>query len=214
MSTEKVQVKICGLTSAADAVACSSRGADFLGLVFADSPRRVTVAQARKIRAAVPRAKLVGVFVDMAIEEVAEIVQTCRLDIVQLHGREDGRYRTGLGRLCPRPVIKALRLQELALGDEPGMPSGVDTLLLDLDKSGNADAEAERLALWDAAAEQCRAGRRVFLAGGLTPQNVADAVRRTRPAGVDVSSGVERSPGNKDPEAVNRFIEEVHRASA
>lgn len=214
MEAEKVLVKVCGVANCDDAVACSNRGADFLGLIFADSPRRVTVTQAQEIRAAVPQAKLVGVFADMAIERVADIVQTCRLDMVQLHGSEDGRYRTELGRLCPRPVIKVLRLRDLALGGETGMPPGLDTLLLDLDKNGNADAETERSALWAAAAEQRRAGRRVFLAGGLTPRNVADAVRRTRPAGVDVSSGVERSPGNKDPEAVTRFIEEVRRASA
>jgi len=210
---ERIKVKICGLTTAADAAACRELGADYLGLIFADSPRRVTVERAGEIRKAVPDATMVGVFVDAEPDAVVETALACRLDMIQLHGGESFLYRAEIAERCRLPVLKAMRLRELAHGGGSGDLAGVDSLLLDLDKGvSGAEATASRPVLWAAAAELRRTGRKVFLAGALTPENVAAAVLRAGPHGVDVCSGVELEPGRKDLDAVARFIREARHA--
>jgi len=199
------RVKICGLTMPEEALVCRQAGADYLGLVFAGGPRLVDVATARAIRDAVPEARLVGVFMDQEADEVAEIAAECGLDFLQLHGSEseedvrDVAARTGL------PVIKALRAD--------GTPSAAaDFVLFDLPKSGGAPDERPRL--WARAREAVEAGYRVFLAGKLIAEDVRAAVAAAAPFALDVSSGVESSPGRKDAALVRGFMEEIRHARA
>jgi len=203
-------VKVCGLTQPRDAFDCVELGVDLLGLIFAFSPRHVTIEQAQAIRAAVPEARLVGVCVDEPLEDLVALTRDCGLNMLQLHGHESRAYcaqaagRTGL------PVIKAVR--RLA-GGPPDLEAyrGLHGVLFDLDK-GVAPSPEALAELWSRAGEARQAGHRVFLGGGLDPGNVAEAVRRVRPHGVDVARGVECAPGVKDHELVHRFLEEVAHA--
>jgi phosphoribosylanthranilate isomerase len=203
-------VKTCGITSCEDAVACHELGADLLGLVFAFSPRRVTIAQAREIRAAVPDARLVGVCVDEPLEALIALAQECHLDMLQLHGAEGPDYCREAARRAGLPVVKAVRG-----GDGEGADldawRGLYGLLFDVEKGAAPPADGLD-ALWSRAAAAGERGHRVFLAGALDPDNVAAAVRRVRPYCVDVARGVERAPGIKDHDLVARFVEEVRGA--
>lgn len=190
-------VKVCGLTTADDARAAHAAGAGLLGLIFAASPRRVTVDTARAIRRAVPGARLVGVFRDEDPDRVAATAAACGLDLLQLHGAETPaacaalRDRTGL------PVIKALE----AGPDLAARARAYDTayLLLDLPKgaAGPADGALDHR-LTAAAAALAAEGRQVLLAGGLETRHVRAALAAA-PAGVDLCRGVESAPGRKDP---------------
>ncbi len=203
---ERTRVKVCGITSPGDAVACRELGADCLGVIFAPSPRRVTLDQARRIRRAVPGAKVVGVFAGAGPEEVAADALTVGLDMIQLHGAETNDFLEALKKSISLPVIKALRCGEAAgCGGLPAF-GAADFLLFDRDKK---DPEEGIKNLWNEAEEAVRKGCRIFLAGGLDPGNVRQAVERVAPYGVDVCSGVEKAPGVKDPEAVERFIAEA-----
>lgn len=196
-----VRVKICGLTCLDEALHAVACGADALGFVFyPGSPRYVDPDKAAAIIAALPPfVSAVGLFVNEVPRRIAEVAQQCRLDLLQLHGDE-----TPADCLLPgRRVIKALRVR-----DEASLTRAADypvaALLLDAwvaDRYGGTGATFN----WDLAAAQARRGP-VILAGGLTPDNVAAAVRRVRPFAVDVSSGVESAPGRKDPDKVAAFI--------
>jgi indole-3-glycerol phosphate synthase/phosphoribosylanthranilate isomerase/anthranilate synthase/indole-3-glycerol phosphate synthase/phosphoribosylanthranilate isomerase len=195
-------VKICGVASAGDALAAIAAGADFVGLVFAPfSPRRVTPAAAeeiaRVVRAGSPRTRLVGVFRDHPIQEVRAIAAQLDLDLVQLHGSEPAAHIAAAG----RPAIRAIAMPEQARL----LPSanGASWALLD-GRSPGSGATFD----WNAIGGGLRP-RRMFLAGGLTPDNVRDAVARVRPEGVDVSSGVEDGPRKKSFAKMRRFVEEV-----
>ena len=196
-----VRVKICGITCIEDALHVADCGADALGLVFyAKSPRAVSPDQARKIIAALPPlVTTVGLFVNEAPETIREIVDTCGLDLIQLHGDES----PGQCLYPPRRVLKALRVngeQSLA-----GLNQyRVSALLLDAWRPDSYGGTGH-LCDWQLAA-RVAAERRVILAGGLTPENVAEAIRLVRPYGVDISSGVESAPGRKDPDRVAAFI--------
>jgi len=198
---DMVRVKICGITNADDAGHAAACGADALGFVFyAGSPRCVTPEQARVITAALPPfLTRVGLFVNEDPERVRAIVASCGLDVVQLHGDESPQAC----RLPPCRVIKGVRPRSLAeltaLADYP-----VAALLVDAAVPGQFGGTGQR-ADWELAA-RLAASRRVILAGGLNPGNVAAAVRQVRPYGVDVASGVEAAPGRKDPELVAQFI--------
>ena len=196
-----VKVKICGITNVDDALHACACGADALGLVFyAESPRCVTPLQAREIVSALPPfVTTVGLFVNEAPRRVREIAADCGLDVIQLHG-DEGPMECDI---APRRVIKALRVKDAAslAGHETFQ---VSALLLDAWVAGAYGGTGERFN-WELAAEVARL-RPVILAGGLTAENVAAAVRTVRPYGVDVSSGVEASPGRKDPEKVEAFI--------
>ena len=197
-----VRVKICGITCLEDAVAAVRLGADALGFVFAQSPRRVAPERAREIIRALPAlVQTVGVFVDAPLEEMAEVRVYCGLDILQLHGDESPET---VARLDGR-VIKALRVTggEHSLGNR--FPSA--TLLLDA-YSEQARGGTGKTFDWTLARDI--AGRRpIILAGGLTPENVAEAIEIVRPYAVDVSSGVEREPRRKDHGKTARFIGEA-----
>jgi phosphoribosylanthranilate isomerase len=200
-----VFVKICGITRLEDAKAAMTWGAKALGFVFwPKSPRRVDVDVARRIVSIMPPSvSAVGVFVDQAVNEVNEIAEEVDLRWVQLHGNENLEYANAM----KRGVIKAL-----AVGGEvpPVLSKWPDTIRLLLDvhdpiRRGGTG----RIIDWVAAsgiAEQ----REVILAGGLTPDNVRDAIDRVRPWGVDVSSGVESAPGIKDHGRIKALFEAVH----
>jgi phosphoribosylanthranilate isomerase len=209
MTAARARVKICGLTRAEDAVAAVDAGADFLGFVLSRSVRRVRVTEATRIieavRATGRPVECVGVFVDEPLTVVEAAREALGLDRVQLHGSESPEACAALGE---QRVIKAFRP---APGERPEVERfGAWAILLDgrhPRKAGGAGVLAD----WDVAAELA-ANRRLFLAGGLTVENVEEAIRRVRPFAVDVSSGVESSPGVKDASLVRGFIAAVRAA--
>jgi phosphoribosylanthranilate isomerase len=195
------RVKICGITNIEDARHASACGADALGFVFyPGSPRFVDPDQARRIIAELPpMLTTVGLFVNQSPARIREMVEFCGLNTVQLHGEEEPDQ-------CSYPpcrVIKALRLKD-GMDESVFAAYRVSALLLDAyvpDKFGGTGKCCD----WNRAAA-IASRHRVILAGGLNPENVTDAVRQVRPYGVDVSSGVEKRPGQKDPEKVATFI--------
>jgi indole-3-glycerol phosphate synthase/phosphoribosylanthranilate isomerase len=205
-----VFVKICGITSVEDALAASRAGADAIGLVFwPDSPRAVDVARARRISQALPPFMLrVGVFVNAPPEAMARTAEEVGLDLLQLHGDEPPEALKDL----PRRALKALRVGE---GFDPqevvrykGLAAGI---LLDTRADGRPGGGG--LAFdWSLARGVRERAPFLVLAGGLTPQNVGEAIRSVHPDAVDVSSGVESAPGRKDPDKIRAFIDAVNRA--
>lgn len=197
-----VRVKICGITRLEEAHAAVEAGADALGFMFhPPSPRWIEPAAAAAIcRALPPWVHRVGVFVDASERLIREVVQQCGLSALQLHGQESPTFC----RQFAWPVIKAFRVR----GPESlAALTAYDTAawLLDSYVPGQLGGTGTRFN-WDLAAQAVRLGRPVILAGGLTPENVAAAVRQVRPYGVDVSSGVERAPRDKDPERMRAFV--------
>jgi phosphoribosylanthranilate isomerase len=196
-------VKICGVTSVADALLAVQYGADLIGLNFyPPSPRYVSLSIAREIRAVIPDGVwCVGVFVNADREFVASRVEHLVLHAVQFHGDEKETDLQGWS--CA--TIKALRVHP----DEP-FPQWesvlTDYLLLDTHMPGRYGGTGEAFAWERAAALPPQCVSRLILAGGLTPQNVAVAVRTVRPWAVDVASGVESAPGRKDPEKLRAFL--------
>jgi phosphoribosylanthranilate isomerase len=197
-----VEVKICGLTTVDDAVRCTEAGADALGLNFwPGSPRHVDVPTARAIvEACGDQATMVGVFVDFTLDQVREILQETGTQWAQLHGDETPGL---VAELLPH-AYKAIGVKDgsaIELAREyPG-----EHLLLDASVPGMPGGTG-RTFDWAIAASVAKE-RKLTLAGGLTPDNVADAVRAVRPFRVDVASGVESAPGRKAPDLVKRFIE-------
>jgi phosphoribosylanthranilate isomerase len=205
-----VKVKICGLTRVADAVAAAEAGADLVGLMFyARSPRWVSLSDAAEIsRALPPQILRVGVFVNPEVEEVFEAMQTCGLTLLQFHGEEAPEFCTQFGLMS----MKAFRVRDAASLDT--LPSyRTDAWLLDAWSPAALGGTGERFN-WDLAVAAKALGRPIFLAGGLTPENVAAAVRHVGPLGVDVSSGVESAPGRKDAAKMRAFIAAARGASA
>ena len=213
------QVKICGIRTPEHALAASEAGADLIGLNFAESRRRVTPGEAAAIVAAVrsskgPRPKFVGVFVDTGPNEVNAIATEVGLDLVQLSGSINEAFWGEIGlpviqavHVRPRPQGKEIQALRERLG---GMTSQGVTPLLDTALGGQPGGTG-RAFDWGAI-EGASTEYDFMLAGGLTPQNVGEAVRVVRPWGVDVSTGVETN-GVKDPERVRAFILEVRRVS-
>ncbi len=201
-----VRIKTCGITTVEDARACADLGVDYLGVIFAHSPRRVTAETARRIKEAAPNVPLVGVFQNEDLARAVQQAAAARLDFVQLHGREGAAYISILRRRTGLPVIKVLRAGEMLSPKTRDAALAADYLLLDRAKHAHdqgpefLDQEARR------ATEE---GFRVFLAGGLEPGNVRRLTEKARPFGVDVCSGIETEPGRKDHEALERFIAEV-----
>ncbi len=201
-------VKICGITNPDDALAAAEAGADALGFIFyKKSPRAVTPAVAKEIISVLPPfITTVGVFVNEEAKMLRDIMDTCGLALAQLHGEESAAYCLELA----RPVVKAIRVKDrtslLALAEFQGR-ANVRGFLLD-SYSTEAYGGTGITADWSLAAELARSVR-VILAGGLTPDNVGEAVQRVRPYGVDVSSGVEASLGKKDHAKVRAFISQA-----
>lgn len=206
----RTRVKICGITRPEHARAAAGAGADAIGLVFYEpSPRFVTRAQAAAVCAALPPlVSVVGLFVNPAPGEVEAMVAGLPVDLLQFHGEEPPELCAGAG----KPYVKAVRVRTrddvvAAAARHPEARA----LLLD----------AHHDALWGGTGTRFDWGlvpsgvaHPIVLAGGLTPENVAGAIRLVRPFAVDVSGGVESAPGEKDPERMERFMKEVASAEA
>jgi len=198
----ETQVKICGITSIADGLAAAEAGADMIGLMFYEqSPRHVTLAQATEISRALPLHLIrVGVFVNPDEALVVRAITECGLSILQFHGDEDSAFCTQFGIMS----LKAVRMRDaesLAQLEQ----YGTDAFLLDAYSKSGLGGTGEKFN-WDLAVEAQKFGKPIFLAGGLTPENVAAAVQKVQPFAVDVSSGVESAPGKKDAAKVRAFI--------
>jgi phosphoribosylanthranilate isomerase len=197
-----VKVKICGITNLADGLAAADAGADAVGFVFYEkSPRAVSVDVASSIARDLPPVIVkVGIFVNAPEEAVSEAAEKCGLDLLQFHGDESPEYCLRFGLMS----IKAFRIQDRAsLSALPNYET--HAWLLDAYSRSQLGGTGATFN-WDLALEAKKWGRPIFLAGGLTPQNVADAVRQAEPYAVDVSSGVEASPGRKDHTKVKAFV--------
>lgn len=201
-----MKIKICGITNVEDAKVAVAAGADALGFVmYRKSPRFVEAAIVRRIVAGLPPFVLpVGVFVNEEPGLVRSLLDDCGLALAQLHGDETALYCQDLG----RPVLKALRLKDrgtfLALAEFQGR-ANVRGVLIDA-FSNQAYGGTGQTVDWGLAQEVAQSTP-IVLAGGLTPANVAEAIACVHPYGIDVSSGVERSPGKKDHGKVKAFIE-------
>lgn len=206
----RTRIKICGLTRAGDVKAAVDAGADALGVVLAPSRRRLSIDDAAAILTEAPPAVArVGVFVDPDISFVEDAVRACGLTAVQLSGDETPEFCASL----KLPVVKALHVGEGFSWDqaEP-YRQRVAALLLDTYVAGLAGGTA-RPFRWHEVGK-LPAWAPVFVAGGLTPGNVAECARALRPFAVDVSSGVEISPGVKDAEKIRKLCEAVREADA
>lgn len=204
-----VEIKTCGLTNAEQAVACVDAGADAIGVVFyPKSPRNVSEEVARDISTAIKgRAKLVGVFVDMEVEEMLRLQSACGLDVLQLHGSESPEIVAELKNNGAR-IIKVLK-DEKFLEDAPRF--NADNFLLELGKGALPGGNA---AEWDFSKAAVFAERYAYvLAGGLNINNIERAINLARPTAVDLSSAIEASPGIKDIEKVKAFISKVRALS-
>ncbi|MDR9435825.1 MAG: phosphoribosylanthranilate isomerase [Thiohalophilus sp.] len=203
----RTRVKICGITRPQDAIAAAQAGADAIGLVFYPaSPRAVEIDQAREIVTALPPfVTTVGLFVDAEEATVRQVLTALPLDILQFHGDESPEAC----RYYARPYIKALRMREEAdvLGAAREYHDAAG-LLLDTYQAGVPGGTGDR---FDWRRVPAHLTTPVVLAGGLTPENVAEAVITARPYGVDVSGGVESQKGIKDAYKIRSFIAEVDR---
>jgi len=198
-----VKAKVCGITNPEDGLFAAKSGADAIGLVFAKSLRKVSVEEAREIAAALPNGVLkVGVFVNEEPAEMLRIAAEVGLDYAQLHGDEspevvDAVHEGGL------KVIKALRVQDadsLSAMEE----YGADLFLLDAYSEKVRGGTGERFD-WEMA-KSLKGRDNILISGGLTPENVREAIRFFEPYGVDASSSLEDSPGKKNRERVRRFV--------
>jgi phosphoribosylanthranilate isomerase len=207
-----VQVKICGLTSLDDALAAMDSGADYLGFNFyAKSPRHIEPEACARITAELSRrevqVKTVGVFVNHSPAEVAALLDECRLDLAQLHGDEQVEHLPELrGRAFK--VVRGATPSEDALQALAQFGPGQPAFLLDAHAPGMYGGTGQ-LADWNAAGALA-ARYPIFLAGGLTPDNVAAAIAQVSPWGVDVASGVEAAPGKKDAAKMKAFVQNAH----
>ena len=198
-----VRIKICGITNLDDALLAAELGADALGFIFyPQSPRKVAPETAREIIAQLPPfVASVGVFVDEEAAVVRDLAARVGLDWVQLHGQESPDYCRGLG----RRVIKGFRIRDAEslrpLADYRG---AVQALLLDTYKKGQAGGTGT--AFDRRLAREAKKYGRIILAGGLTPENVAQAIAIALPASVDTASGTEAAPGKKDPAKLRAFF--------
>jgi phosphoribosylanthranilate isomerase len=198
----ETRVKICGITNLADAQAAVEAGADALGFNFYDkSPRFVTIQRAAEITKQIPPFVMrVGVFVNAPEEFVLRAIAEAGLTMLQFHGDEPPDFCAQFGLMS----MKAFRIRdEKSLEELPKFQT--DANLLDAYSPEARGGTGEKFN-WNLAVEAQKFGKPVFLAGGLTPENVAEAVRKVKPFGVDVASGVESAPGKKDAAKVKAFI--------
>jgi phosphoribosylanthranilate isomerase len=200
-----LKIKICGITRPDDAVAAAEEGADYVGLIFAKSARKIDVKTAQEILWTLPKGvEAVGVFMNQTLDEVRRILDATGLKTAQLHGDESPRFCKELG----APVIKSfdtyndVSLERLKKFD-------AFAFLLDLPKGGGAGTRAQVDPEWATLAK--RHGK-VLLAGKLTPDSVGSMIRKVRPWGVDVCSATEKSPGIKDRSKLRDFIQTAREA--
>lgn len=209
------RIKICGITRPEDALAAANCGADAIGLVFAPLSRRyVDTARAKEILRELPSGvSVIALFLDPDRDAVEQVLQQIEPDLLQFHGHESVKFCSRFG----VPYIKTIGVGHDAKGNVPDINAFIEeyadaaALLFDSHAHGAAGGTGQR-SDWRSLPRM--GGRAVVLAGGLTPDNVADAIRIVRPYAVDVSSGVEDAPGVKSPEKMQAFIDEVRRADA
>lgn len=202
----RVRTKICGITRVEDALVAAQAGVDAIGLVFyAKSPRAVSVLQAQRIVAALPPfVTVVGLFVNASRDEVNAVLSHVPLDVLQFHGDETAAECEGFS----RPYFRALRMQPgLDIAALATQYTGAQGVLLDAWVPGMHGGTGER---FDWARIPKNLAKPLILAGGLNADNVADAVLQVQPWAVDVSGGVESSPGIKDAEKIRKFLYAVH----
>ena len=205
----RTRIKICGLTNLSDALYAASLGVDALGFIFAESPRRVSPKAAKDIISRLPPfITTVGVFVDEDEEKVKEIVSICGLNTLQFHGSESTSYCLGF----EQNIIKAFRLRasqiEIAREIEKfkAYQKVAKSLLLDISQETTRSCNRQD---WQEIAFMTKS--QIILAGGLKPENIALAIRKVKPYAVDISSGVEISPGVKDHKKMKQLVEEVRK---
>lgn len=204
-----VKIKICGITNTEDATWVANLGADYLGLVFArDSKRKVSMEKAQEIIEILPPyIEKVGLFVDEEPKAVDKILARLRLDILQFHGQEPPDY-------CAQFKGKAKVIKAFRIKDEESLQAvslyDVDFYLLDAFVEGEAGGTGTTFN-WELALKAKELGRPLFLAGGLNPDNVTEAIKKVEPYAVDVSSGVEASPRRKNVDLMREFINKVRK---
>jgi phosphoribosylanthranilate isomerase len=209
------RIKFCGMTRAGDVAQAVALGVDCIGLVFAArSPRRLDAAVARELRMQLPaHVAAVALFMDNGADEIRRVIAQVQPDLLQFHGSEDDGFCRGFG----LPYWKAIAMGGAdAAVDAEALAQrfpGATAFLFDSHAAGEAGGSGRGFD-WTRvpAALERLCGRQVLLAGGLHPDNVGDAIRTARPWGVDVSSGIEASPGIKDADKMRRFVEAVRRA--
>lgn len=203
----RTRIKICGITNIEDALACAEFGADAIGFVFAESPRHIEPEKALEIANQLPPfVQAVGVFT-AEDETVAQIANFVKLDFIQLHGDQSDEFAA---KFESKRIIRAVRVKdELSL-----VPYKYGaTYLLDTWKPGVLGGTGATFN-WELAVKAKEFDKPIILAGGLSMENIADAIRIVRPYAVDVSSGVEISPGKKDRNKIKEFIRNVRAADA
>jgi phosphoribosylanthranilate isomerase len=206
-------VKICGLTVPEEARGCAELGADAIGLVFyPPSPRYLTISQAAAVtRVLPPHVSVVGVFVDPTMEMLADAIEACGLCAVQLHGNEPPELPLRITDAFQIPVIKVLFASR-----EPGLACAdhykAAAFLVECGKGRHPGGNAE---IWDwASARDFVHAHATVLAGGLDPHNVIEAIGACLPDAIDISSGLESSPGRKDLDKVERLLAHVRKSAA
>lgn len=208
---EMTRVKVCGLTNLEDALHAARCGASMLGFLFAESPRRVEPAKVRSIVEAI-RAEgfealpIAGVFVNAPVGEIISTAVEAELNVAQMHGNEPPDDVLAVTRFGTS-VIKAFRIRDRESVEEMNRYFAADYFLCDTYDPNRAGGTGKTFD--HSLVENLSRSYQLILAGGLNPENVAEAIRQVRPWGVDVSSGVEAEPGRKDPAKVEAFIKAV-----
>lgn len=208
-------MKICGITNEGDARWAANLGTDLLGFNFyKKSPRKISIKLASEIIGKLPSwVEAVGVFVNAKIGEILKIVSKANLKIVQLHGQESSRYCAMLKSKNPElKIIKAVRVKDEISLEKLSSYKKVDFFLLDT-WSEESEGGTGKVFKWELAvkASKIAEGKPIFLSGGLNPENVAEAIEKVKPYGVDVASGVERLPRRKDYKKLKEFINRAKR---
>lgn len=210
----RTRIKMCGITNSYDAEQGVQAGVDALGFIFVEaSPRYISPEHARGIISELPPfVDCVGVFVDRDPKEVEEIIAYCGLSYAQLHGSEEPKYCERLARFtAPCKVIKAFRVGDETQGDLFTPYNDVAQGFL-LDTYSKGIAGGTGMAFDWRIIDRLRLQLPLILAGGLGPENVREAITQVRPFGIDVNSGVERTPGMKDADKLRAFMEQVRLA--
>lgn len=208
---DMVRVKICGITNIDDALAAIEAGADALGFIFAESPRKVDVNAVLNILERIPPlVTTVGVFANQDVDEVFKIMEQTNLHFAQLHGIPLFREMARTWHRCIK-AVKATSWEDICKQLEDRSGAFSSAIHLDAHVEGKMGGTG-RTFDWDLAIQAKSLGKPIILAGGLTPENVAEAVRKVQPYAVDVSSGVESSPGKKDHDKIREFVNNVRNA--
>lgn len=203
---QNIKIKICGITNIEDALLAVELGADALGFIFSESKRKITLSEAEKIASCLPPfVTCVGVFVNEFSEKVAEIFLNCKINAFQLHGDETPFYCQNF---LNTTVIKGFRMKDEKSLEKIKDYETVDAILLDAFTEGEFGGSGKTFD-WNLAVKAKKFQKPIILSGGLTPENVSEAISKVKPYAVDVCSGVELYPGKKDPQKMKLFIREV-----